>query len=94
MFKKKFKISSNNILSGKDKKKIVKDLSKICTGECVEHFFEKNEKIFQNKLQGSKIVIYSIEEYPAFIDATSKGDYFPTRIFLNFKILFIKNYFY
>lgn len=45
MFKKKFKISSNNILSGKDKKKMIKDLSKICNEVCIEHFFEKNEKI-------------------------------------------------
>lgn len=46
MFKKKFKVSSNNILSGKDKKKIIKDLTKICNGECIEHFFEKNEKVY------------------------------------------------
>jgi len=80
MFKKPFKVSGYNAIAGKDKKKLKIDVSKIFNPEVVETIFkdETNEKIFASKLQGSKIIIYANEKYPIFIDATSKGDYFPS----------------
>jgi len=79
MFKKAFKVSSNNSLSGKDKKKLATDLNKFFDPEIVNIILEKNNPIVTvNKLQGSKVQIYLIGDIPLFVDATGKGDLFPT----------------
>lgn len=79
MFKKPLKVSSHNVLAGKDKKSLKKELLAHFHPESVERFLEKNEKILCDKLQGSKMLIYSTETYPALIDSTGKGTYFPSR---------------
>ena len=78
MFKKSIKVSSNSLLSGKDKKKLKQDLSTVYDKASIEHLFDNNEKITCSKVSGSKVLLYLTEEYPVFIDSTSKGDYFPT----------------
>lgn len=79
MFKKAFKVASTNSLSGKDKKKLIADLSKFYDPEAINILFEKsNPNLVANKLQGSKIQIYIAGDVPLFVDATSKGDFFPT----------------
>ena len=78
MFKKALKVSSHNVLAGKDKKSLKKELSTVYDPDSIENFFETNDKLYCDKLQGSKILIYSTEKYPAIIDSTGKGAYFPT----------------
>lgn len=80
MFKKgAFKVASDNLLSGKDKKKLKSDLAKSYHLPSVEHFFDKTENLWCQKLSGSKILIYKTDSFPALVDPTGKGDYFPTR---------------
>lgn len=79
MFKKPLKVSNQSLLGGKDKKTLKKDLSVHFHVKSIEHFFDSNEKIYCNKMQGSKIVLYSTETFPAIVDSTGKGTYFPTR---------------
>lgn len=79
MFKKPLKISTHNILGGKDKKTLKKEMSVLFHAKSIEHFFDTNEKIYCDKIQGSKIVLYSTDNFPAFVDSTGKGAYFPTR---------------
>jgi hypothetical protein len=50
MFKKKWKISLNNLVSGKDKKKLRKDMSKCFNEECLDHFFKNNDEISCQKV--------------------------------------------
>jgi len=79
MFKKAFKVSSKNNLSGKDRKKLVNDLSKYYDPESVSMLLEKNNpSIVVNKIQGSKIVLYLIDDIPVIVDASGKGDLFPS----------------
>jgi len=79
MFKKPIKVSSNNSLSGKDVKKIVADLSKFLDPVSVSALLEQNKPVITiNKLSGSKMVLYSIDNIPILVDATGKGDYFPS----------------
>lgn len=58
MFKKKFKVASENQLSGKDKKILKANLAKVVPAEAAEHFVNKSERIIAKKLHGSKTVIY------------------------------------
>lgn len=78
MFKKPLKVSTHNLLGGKDKKTLKKDLCKLFHQKSIEHFFENNEKVYCDKMQGSKIVVYSTDNFPAFVDSTGKGAFFPT----------------
>jgi len=92
MFKKAFKVSSNNSLSGKDKKKLASDLQKYFDPETVNIILEKNNPIVTvNKLQGSKIQIFYIGDVPLFVDATGKGDVFPTSTLAYLVIILILN---
>jgi hypothetical protein len=80
MFKKPFKISAHNSLSGKDKKKLAADLKKFLDPDSVAALIENNDTdVVINKISGSKMVLYSIDNVPYFVDATGKGVYFPTR---------------
>ena len=81
MFKKPLKVSNHNLLGGKDKKSLKKELCTSFHAKSIEHFFDVNEKIYCDKMQGSKVVVYSTDTYPAFVDSTGKGAYFPTRTF-------------
>ena len=78
MFKKAIKTSTHNLMSGKDMKKLKKDLCKLFDSDSVTKFFENNDKLSCDKLSGSKILMYTNDDYPVLIDATGKGDYFPT----------------
>jgi hypothetical protein len=44
----------------------------------VDAFFNANPTIQLEKLKGSKQLLYTTDDYPAFVDATGKGLYFPT----------------
>ena len=83
MFKKPLKVSTHNLLGGKDKKSLKKELCTSFHAKSIEHFFDANEKIYCDKMQGSKVVVYSTDTYPAFVDSTGKGAYFPTRTFFS-----------
>ncbi len=79
MFKKTLKVASSSALTGKDKKKLISDLSKFFDVESVKALIEKNDPIVtSNKLSGSKMLIYTIGDVPIFADATGKGDLFPS----------------
>lgn len=78
MFKKPIKIGAQNQLSGKDKKAIKNKLANNYEQGCVEKLFALNEKIICNKVSGSKMLIYSGEEYPLLVDSTGKDDFFPS----------------
>jgi len=79
MFKKTLKVSSSEALTGKDKKKLISDLSKFFDVDSTKALIEKNDPIVsKNKLSGSKMVIYTIGDAPIFADATGKGDLFPS----------------
>jgi hypothetical protein len=38
------------------------------------------QSIQVEKFYGTKTLLYKTEKYPALVDSTGKGDYFPTRI--------------
>ena len=83
MFKKPIKFSSSNTISGKDRKKIRKDLSKNFNNESVDQLFINNEEIIVEKVQGNKMHIYRNQTQPLFVDTSGKGDYFPTVYTIN-----------
>jgi hypothetical protein len=72
MFKKPIKIGAQNQLSGKDKKAIKNKLVMAFDENCVEKLFNNNDKIICNKVSGSKMLIYSGDEYPLLVDGTGK----------------------
>jgi translation initiation factor 2D len=78
MFKKPFKIASEDTLAAKDRKKMRQDLSDQFDKDSVEKLFIYAETIKAQKLEKSKIVIYRDETDPLVIDSTSNKDYFPT----------------
>lgn len=79
MFKKAVKIGAQNQLSGKDRKTIKTKLSGLFKGECVEAVLNKYDKITCNKASGgSKMLIYTADGMPLFVDGTGKGDFFPS----------------
>jgi hypothetical protein len=84
MFKKKFKVSSHSLISGKDKKKLKSDLEKFFDKDSIEHLFSNSTDIYADKINasGSKMIIYGIDETPLFVDSTTKGDLFPTSILI------------
>lgn len=81
MFKKTLKIQGSSTLSGKDRKVLADTLKKSLNPESVDKLFKETETVMQEKLSGSKMIVYLTDEYPAFIDATGKGDIFPSCIF-------------
>lgn len=79
MFKKAFKVSSHNAISGKDKKKLVTDLKKLYDDESVSVLLETGDPaIVSDKVSGSKMVVYSLDGIPLFVDSTGKGALFPS----------------
>jgi hypothetical protein len=79
MFKKPIKTSSDNLISGKDKKKLKADLGKLYDQKSVDHLIDSNKELSSQKVSGGKMVLYVNETFPLLADATGKGDYFPTR---------------
>ena len=91
MFKKKFKVGSHSLLSGKDKKQLKKDLEKQFDPKSVEHFFTNFSEIYCDKVNasGSKMLVYGVGETPYFVDSTGKADLFPTcNTFFNIQIYY------
>ena len=79
MFKKAVKIGAQNQLSGKDRKTIKTKLTALFKAECVEAVLSKYDKITCNKASGgSKMLIYTADSMPLFVDGTGKGDFFPS----------------
>lgn len=78
MFKKAVKIGAQNQLSGKDRKTMRNKLIALFNENCVEKILAINDKIISCKVSGSKMLIYNGNEYPLFVDGTSKGDFFPS----------------
>lgn len=78
MFKKDFSYATQNPLSQKDRKKLWKDLEKIFDSQSIADLYINFEQFHVNKVEKSKVVIYTSETDPLFIDATSKGDFFPS----------------
>lgn len=79
MFKKAFKVSSHNAISGKDKKKLAANLKKLYDEESVSLLIEKGDPTINcDKLSGSKMLIYTIDSIPLFVDSTGKGALFPS----------------
>lgn len=78
MFKKPVKIGAQNQLSGKDRKTMRNKLVSIFDEASVEKLLAVNDKIISCKVSGSKMLIYNGNDYPIFVDGTSKGDFFPS----------------
>lgn len=66
------------MISGKDRKKLKKDLGKFFHADTIDQIFVHTEEILQEKIQGNKMHIYKDSKNPIFVDPTGKGDYFPT----------------
>jgi translation initiation factor 2D len=67
-------------LKGKDRDNFETVLKKQFDALTVRKIFEDSEECMQEKLVGSKMIIYHTDEYPAFIDGTGKEDYVPSCI--------------
>jgi len=81
MFKKAFKTSSNNNISGKDRKKLISELSKYYDAECLKNLLGKNDQVITlNKVQGSKMQLYIAGDTPILFDVSGKGDIYPSRM--------------
>lgn len=78
MFKKAFKVGSHNAMSQKNRKKLKKDLSKAFDSDVVDQVFINSGEFSETKLSGSKVIIYSNDDAPLFVDCTSKKDFVPT----------------
>ena len=79
MFKKTIKVSSHNVISGKDRKKLCADLKKLYDDQSVTLLLEKGDPaITSDKISGSKMLVYSIDNVPLFVDSTGKGALFPS----------------
>lgn len=74
MFKKPIKFSQTNIVGGKDRKKLKKDLSKYFHSDTVDQVFLNTDELTQEKVQGNKVVIYKDAKNPLFVDTSGKGD--------------------
>lgn len=71
-------MAQSNVISGKDRKKLKKDLGKFFHADTIDQIFVHTEEILQEKIQGNKMQIYKDDKNPIFVDPTGKGDYFPT----------------
>lgn len=78
MFKKPIKIGTSNEMSSKDRKSFKNDLRKNFDLEAIGQLFQYVDVFTVNKVENSKMIIYSDEEIPMFVDSTSKKDFFPT----------------
>ena len=78
MFKKQVKIGNSYKQSSKDRKTLKKDLRKLFDSMAVEKLFQNIDSFSVNKVEKSKMIIYSDEDSPMFVDSTSKKDYFPS----------------
>ena len=90
MFKKRLKINAQHTISTKDRKKLKQELHQQFDRDTVDKFFEYSEKLDQQKVEKSKIVIYSDESDPLLVDSTSNRDYFPTVYCMNLFPTFVK----
>jgi hypothetical protein len=78
MFKKDFEFSSENPLSSKDRKNLRKQLGAAFDDDSVGKLFLEFDTIILKKVEKSKMSLYCSESDPLFVDASSKGDFFPT----------------
>jgi len=78
MFKKPLKSAQSNVISGKDRKKLKKDLAKFFHSDTLDQLFVNTDEIVQEKIQGNKTLIYKDSVNPLFVDPTGKGDFFPS----------------
>lgn len=78
MFKKPIKIGNSNPMSSKDRKVFKKDLRKYFSIEALDQLFLNVDVFTINKVFNSKMLIYSEDLNPLFVDSTSKKDYFPS----------------
>ena len=73
MFKKKFNVSGENQLSGKDKKILKNSLTKIIAAEVAAQFIDKSDKIISKKVQSSKMIIFVECDNPMIVDLSGSG---------------------
>ena len=78
MFKKDFGYASQNPLSQKDRKRLRKDLERVFDEQSLTALYIHHEQLHLCKLEKSKVAVYASETDPLFVDATAKGDFFPT----------------
>ncbi|CAD8055064.1 unnamed protein product [Paramecium sonneborni] len=78
MFGKTIKIQGSVLLKGKERENFETALRKQFNALTVKKIFEDSEQCMQEKLNGSKMIIYHTDEYPAFVDGTGKEDYVPS----------------
>lgn len=80
MFGKSLKVQGSIRLKDKDLKNFTLNLKKSFDSYTIDKIFEDSEECLQEKLIGSKMIIYHMDEYPAFVDGTGKDDFVPSRI--------------
>ena len=67
-------------MKGKERENFETVLKKQFDALTVRKMFEDSDECMQEKLVGSKMIIYHTDEYPAFVDGTGKEDYVPSCI--------------
>ncbi len=75
------KLAGENQLSGKDKKLLKANLSKVVAPDAATHFVERSDKILAKKVQSSKAIIFFESDNPMAIDLSGAGDLAPTLYF-------------
>lgn len=78
MFTKAFKIQGESKVKGKDLEALILNLKKQFNPDSITKIFLENEQCIQQKLNGSKIIIYHLDEYPAFVDGTGNNEFIPS----------------
>lgn len=81
MFKKPLKIIEEEepvLLTQKDRKKLKQTIQKQFDERSVDKFFEYYEELVMPKLEKSKVQLYMAGKDPVLVDASGKGDFFPS----------------
>ena len=78
MFKKVLVQDSRTEVVGKDRKKLKQALMNEFDSASIEKLFMFVDKFYLVKLEKSKMLVYSDETDPLFVDSSANGDFFPT----------------
>lgn len=94
MFKKHYKITTQSILSSKDRKKLFSELQKQFDKESIVQLNKLSPEMYVQKVEKSKIVIYRNALNPLFVAPISNENIFPTIYALDLFPNLVKQVFY
>lgn len=78
MFKKPYKISTQTVLSSKDRKRVLQEFSCRFDPTASHQLYESTPELRVQKIEKTKILIYRNGDNPLFVDPSSNHEYFPT----------------